>query len=235
MTLGRPNSGLSLAGSTSNTSKAAPATWPVFSASASARSSTRPPRAQLTMRTPFLVFFSAAASMMLRVLSVSGVCKRDEVGAAQQVVELDLLHAQLHRPLGGQERIEGDHLHLQADGAVGDDRADVAAADDAERLGGELDAHELGLLPFAGLRGAVGLRDLAGQRHHQRERMLGRGDGIAEGRVHDDDALGGGGLDVDVVDADAGAADHLAAWPRRRSPSRSPWWPSARRGRRSRR
>ena len=158
----------------------------------------------------------------------------DEIGAAQQVVELDLLHAQLHRPLRRQERIVGDHLHLQADGAVGDDRADVAAADHAQRLGGELDAQELGLLPLAGLRGAVGLRDLAGERHHQRERVLGGGDGIAEGRVHDDDALGGGGLDVDVVDADAGAADHLELGRQRRSPSRSPWWPSARRGRRSR-
>ena len=51
--------------------------------------------------------------------------------------------------------------------------------------------------------------DLARQRHHQREGVLGSGDGVAEGRVHDDDALGGGGLGVDVVDADAGAPDHL--------------------------
>ena len=43
-------------------------------------------------------------------------------------------------------------------------------------------------------------------------RVLGGGDGVAERRVHDDDALGGRRLDVDVVDADAGAADHLAAW-----------------------
>jgi hypothetical protein len=37
--------------------------------------------------------------------------------------------------------------------------------------------------------------------------MLGRGDGVAEGRVHHDDALGGGGLHVDVVDADLPADD----------------------------
>ena len=135
--------------------------------------------------------------------------QRDEIGAAQQVVELDLLHAQLHGALGREEGIEGDHLHLEADGAVGDDGADVAAADHAQRLGVELDAQELRLLPLAGLGGAVGLGDLAGERHHQRDGVLGGGDGIAEGRVHDDDALGGGGPDVDVVDADAGAADHL--------------------------
>ena len=55
----------------------------------------------------------------------------------------------------------------------------------------------------------VGLRDLARQRQHQRDRVLGGGDGIAERRVHHDDALGGRRRDVDIVDADAGAADHL--------------------------
>jgi hypothetical protein len=42
---------------------------------------------------------------------------------------------------------------------------------------------------------------------HHRDRMLGGGDGVAEGRVHDDDAVSRRGLDIDVVDADAGAAD----------------------------
>ena len=42
---------------------------------------------------------------------------------------------------------------------VGDDRADIAAADDAERLAGDLDAHEAVLLPLAGLRRGVGLRE----------------------------------------------------------------------------
>ncbi len=93
--------------------------------------------------------------------------------------------------------------------AVGDDRADIAAADDAQRLAGDLDAHEAVLLPLAGLGGGVGLRNLPRQREHQRDGVLGGGDRIAERRVHHDHALGGGGRDVDVVDADAGAADHL--------------------------
>ena len=50
---------------------------------------------------------------------------------------------------------------------------------------------------------------LAGEREHQGDGMLGGGDRIAERRVHDDDAARGGGRDVDIVDADAGAADHL--------------------------
>ena len=39
--------------------------------------------------------------------------------------------------------------------------------------------------------------------------MLGRGDDRRLGRVRDDDPAAGRGLDVDVVDPDAGAADHL--------------------------
>src|SRR5690606_20316175 len=62
---------------------------------------------------------------------------------------------------------------------------------------------------FAGMGGGVGFRDLAGQREDHGDRVLGRGDRIAEGRVHDDDAAPRGGRDVDIVDADAGATDHL--------------------------
>ena len=113
------------------------------------------------------------------------------------------------RPLRRQEGIEGDDPHLQADGALGDDRADIAAADDAERLAGDLDAHEAVLLPLAGLGGGVGGGDFPGQGEHQRDGVLGGGDGIAERRVHDNDAARRGGGNVDIVDADAGAADHV--------------------------
>ena len=58
----------------------------------------------------------------------------DEIGAPPQLVELDFFDAELDRALGRQIRIVGDHLHLQPDRPVGDDRTDIAAADDAERL-----------------------------------------------------------------------------------------------------
>ena len=74
-TLGRPNKQLCVAGSSRNTSTAAPATWPDLSASHNAVSSTSSPRAQLISRMPFLVSLSVSALMMSRVLSVSGVCK----------------------------------------------------------------------------------------------------------------------------------------------------------------
>ncbi len=100
-------------------------------------------------------------------------------------------------------------MHLQADGARADDRADIAGADDAERLAGDFDTHELRLFPLAGLRRGIGGRQLAGDREHQRDGVFGRGDRVAERRVHDDDAAARGGRNIDIVDADAGAADDL--------------------------
>ena len=75
---------------------------------------------------------------MLRVLIGQRRMQRDEVGPRQQLVQLDLLDAEFLRPLVRQKRIEGDDPHLQTDGPVGNDSADVAATDDAERLVEEL-------------------------------------------------------------------------------------------------
>ena len=63
------------------------------------------------------------------------------------------------------------------------------------------------LLPLAGLRRLVGGGDLPGAGEEHRDGVLGRRDRIAERRVHHDDARRRRGGDVDVVDADAGAAD----------------------------
>jgi hypothetical protein len=51
--------------------------------------------------------------------------------------------------------------------------------------------------------------NLACEREHHRDRMFGGGDAVAEGRVHHDDALLRRRRDVDVIDADPGAADDL--------------------------
>ena len=45
------------------------------------------------------------------------------------------------------------------------------------------------------------------QRQHEREGVLGDSDGIAARRVHHHDAAFGGGVEIDVVDAHAGASD----------------------------
>ncbi len=133
--------------------------------------------------------------------------QRDEVGTLEQLVEVDLLDAELQGALIGEIGVVGDDAHPQPDGALGDDRSDIAAADDTQRLGGNLDAHEAVLLPLAGLGGDVGGGNLPGDGKHHGDGMLGRGYRIAEGRVHHDDAALGGDRHVDIVDTDAGAAD----------------------------
>ena len=133
----------------------------------------------------------------------------DKVGAREQIIERHFLDTHFNRPLLGQEWIIGDDLHAQADGAFRDDRADIAGADQAERLAGQFDTHEFRFFPFAGLGRGIGRRQLARQSEHQGDRMFGGGDAVAEGRVHDHDTLGGSSRNVDIVDADAGAADHL--------------------------
>ncbi len=140
---------------------------------------------------------------------VQGGVQGDEIGAGEQLVEVNLFDPNTARPFGRQERIVGDHLHFQAQGAPGNDRADIAAADNAERLAEQLDPHKARLFPFPGLRRAVGRGDLAGQREHHRDRVLGRGDRIAVRRIHDDDAALGRGRDVNIINADPGPADHL--------------------------
>ncbi len=187
-TLGRLKSGESVAGSTAKTSKAAPATWPDLSASASAASSTRPPRAQLMMRTPGLVSRKGLGREDVAGRVRQGDVKCDEIGASEQVVEVYLLDAELVGAVFTEERVVGDDLHPEAAGAVADDRADVACTDDAERLAGEFDAHEADFshLPAWVEAFASGF---AGDGEHHGDGVFGGCDGVAEGRVHHDDAL----------------------------------------------
>ncbi len=102
-----------------------------------------------------------------------------------------------------------DDAHAQADRAPGDLLPDPAEAEHAERLPVELDPAVRRALPAPLLQRGVRLRDVTGEGDEEPDRVLGRRDDRRLGRVRDDDAPPGRGLDVDVVDPDAGAADHL--------------------------
>ncbi len=131
----------------------------------------------------------------------------DEIRPRLQLLQRHFGHSQLGRPLGREKRVRGDHVHPQAEGAVSDDGSDVSAADDPERLAGQLDPHETRFLPAAGVGGCVGRGQLARQREHHGDRVFRRGDRIPERGIHHHDAPGGGGRHVDVVHPDAGPAD----------------------------
>ena len=110
--------------------------------------------------------------------------QRNDVGARQQRVQLRLLHAKIERPLLRQIRIISQHLHVQPNCSVCNDRADIAATDQPQGLAGELDPHETVLLPLAGFGGCRGLGDLAGEREHHCDGMFCGGNGVAVRRVH---------------------------------------------------
>ena len=111
-----------------------------------------------------------------------------------------------------------------ADEPLGDQDADPAEADDADGLLVELDAGVLRPLPLAVAQRGVRRADVAGGGEQQGDGELGGADDVGGRRVDDHDAGLGGGPDVDVVEADAGAGDDLeAAW-RRPAPRRRPWW-----------
>ena len=72
-----------------------------------------------------------------------GEMDRDDVGPRVQLVgRLRVLHAELPEALGGDELVEGDHVHLERLRALGDQLADAPEADHAQGLAVELVAGE---------------------------------------------------------------------------------------------
>ena len=133
----------------------------------------------------------------------------DEVRLGEQLVEGDHPDAELRGACGLDVGVVGHEPHAERREPLGDEQPDAPEADDADGLVGELDAGELRALPLAGLeRGARG-RDVAGAGEQQGDGEL-RGAHDVRGRgVDDHDAGLRGGLDVDVVEADAGARHDL--------------------------
>ena len=196
-------------GSLGKTSSAAPATLPESSASFERRVVDQLAAGAVDDAHAVLHLRERLGVQPAARLGRLGQVDRDEVGLRVDVgARLGLLDAELAVALGGDERVEGDDVHAEAARARGDELADAAEAEHAERLLVDLDAAELRALPLAGGQRAVRLRDVAGEREHQRDGVLGGGDDVRLRRVGDDDAALGGGLDVHVVDADARAADH---------------------------
>ena len=224
ITLSRPNSGDSVTGSVMKTSSAAPPTLPL--SSAATRSVFDDQRAAGDVEDADAVLHLRERLGVEPALGLGGLGQvdGDEVGLGVDVVGgLGLGHAELLVALGADERVEGDDVHAEALRALGDELADAAEAEDAERLVEQLGARELAALPLACAQALVRLRDVAGEREQQRERVLGRRHDVRLRRVGDDDPALGGGRDVDVVDADAGAADGLEVGRLARGRRRSAW------------
>ena len=186
------NSGDSVIGSVENTSSAAPAMTPSRRHSARSPSCTMPPRATLMTRSD-----GFALSSRSRLMSpiVSGVFGRWMVRKSDSVIDLveaEQLDAHLLGAVLGHERVVRHEAHAEALGPVGDQLADAAEADDAERLVGEFDALPAAALPATVDERGVGLRHVAGRRQQQRHRVLGGRDDVALRGVDHHHAAAGG-------------------------------------------
>ena len=134
----------------------------------------------------------------------------EEIGRREHIFDrFGPLRADVAEPLRVDERVVRDDAHPQPDRAAPDLLPDPAEAEHAERLVRELDAAPAAALPASLPQRGVRLRDVAREGDEQADRVLGCGDDRRLGRVRHDDPATRGGRNVDVVDADTGAADHL--------------------------
>ena len=129
--------------------------------------------------------------------------------SASSVVEVDQRDAELRGAAGLHVRVVGDHLGTERHEPLGREHADPAEADDADRLLVDLDAGVLRALPLAVLQCGIGGRDVAGGRQQQSTASSAALTMLDGRRVHDHDAGLRCRRDVDVVEPDAGAGDHL--------------------------
>jgi hypothetical protein len=150
------------------------------------------------MITPRLVVSSSAAPMRPRVS-----------GLAEQLLQRHHADAELRGPARLDVGVVGDQRDAEGGQPLGDQLADPAQPDHADDLVGDLDAGELRALPGALAQRRVGGRDVPGGGQQQRHRVLGRADDVRRRGVDDHDAALGRRGHVDVVQADAGARDHL--------------------------
>ena len=154
-----------------------------------------------------------------------GDVQRDEVRLLQDLLDaVRAAHPRMQAPRGVDRDlgVEADHLHAELDRGVGDEAADGAEADDAERAMRQLDAGELLLAVldprFQIRRSSVEAGDIpqrgadVARRHQQRgeDQFLHRIGVRARCIEHGNTPVRHGG-DGDVVGADTRAPDRLHA------------------------
>ena len=162
------------------------------------------------MSTPGLVLASWSAPIRPRVSAVLGRWMEIASARRSSSSSVDQLDAELGGAGRRDVRVVGDQLDAERGEPLGEQLADLAEADDADGLAGELHAGERAALPLprrAGSRRPPGT--LPGDREQQRDRVLGGGDDVGRRRVDDQHAARGGGRHLDVVQPDAGAGDDL--------------------------
>ena len=133
----------------------------------------------------------------------------DVVRFREQGVEIDELDADLVCAFFSDVWVVTDDVHFKRLHALGHTATDTTNTDDAQRASLQLNAREALAVPLAFLDGLVRLWNVAGDSEHHADGMLNGCDGVAFRCIADDDAASSRCRNVDVVNADAGAADNL--------------------------
>ena len=133
----------------------------------------------------------------------------DVIGFSQQSVKINQLNANLMRTFFGNIRVITNGGHFHSLHTFGNAAADTANADDAKGFALNLNAVKGFAVPFAFLNGLMGLRNVTSHSHHHSNSVLGSSHGVAFRGVEYDNAFSGCGGDINVINANTGAADNL--------------------------
>ena len=136
--------------------------------------------------------------------------ERDEIAFGEQPGQRNSLSASSGDRIGGGDRIAHEHAAAKGDEPAHDAPADPAEADDATGHAGERakGRRRRGEFPFAVMHQPAVRWHLAREGKDEGERMVGHLVDAVVGDVADGNAVGSGGGEIHVVNADPVADDH---------------------------
>src|SRR5262249_642155 len=132
-----------------------------------------------------------------------------EVRLLENLINLDQFEAAGQMRVRIDVRVERYNFHTHRLTLPRDLAADPAKADHAQCFAGELHAFELVPLPLPVLQSNVGLRNVTGEGEQHGDCVFCSCCGGAAGRVHHENSVLRGGIDINVVDTDPGPSDNF--------------------------
>ena len=135
--------------------------------------------------------------------------QRDEIGFRKDAVDVGQFDAEFVGESRGENRIIPENFHFESGKPFDQQLADVAESEDADGFSCQLPAHEFALLPLSGTGGDIGRNQVTAGGENHRNHLFGNRIGVRPGGVHYVDIVLAGVLDVDGVEAGAGADDQL--------------------------
>jgi hypothetical protein len=150
------------------------------------------------MRTPFFIF----------AIDFSLMKPEEVIRASDQFVDRHQLDAVFTRYCFRDKRIAADDIESESARAFGHFKPNAAQAENAQRLAAQLGALQILLIPLAGVHRCVGRGNLARKRDHQADGEFGNRNGVGARRIHHHNAAARGRFCINIVNADACAANH---------------------------